>query len=227
MLTKQEVEQALPPNLKGAATQSLTDKINNIIQDPVIAESVRDNFVSYTSVLRDGRFKTEDYLNAVVYVSFKLMNQSNLEAYQRTFPARYQALVAKGTSSKDIAAYVAAYNKGKLVNAILEQTLVPVHVLNQDIYQKAINVQAELMMTANSEKVRCDAANSVLTHLAKPKDAAAGIQIDVNVGSGMDELKDMLTRLATRQRDAISEGVPTAEIAAQRLIEGKATEVVK
>lgn len=225
MLTKEEVEQSLPGNLKSAATQALTDRINTACSDPQVAEQIRDNFISYTTVLKDGRYKTEDYLNAVTYVTYKLMDLSNLEAYQRTFPNRYQALVSKGTSSKDIAAYVSAYNKGKLVNAILEQTLIPVHILNQAIYQKAINQQAWLMKNAQSEKVQSDAANSILTHLAKPKETAAGIQVDVNVGSGMDELKDMLTRLASKQREAIESGVPTEQIAAQPLIEGKVKEL--
>ena len=226
MVSIQEIAQALPGNLKVAATQELADKINNISTDPVVAETIKENFLGYAAVLKDGRYKTEDYLNAVVYVSYKLMNMTNLEAYQRTFPQRYQNLVAKGTSSKDISAYVAAYAKGKLVNALMEQTLVPIWVLNQDVYQKAINVQAELMATANSEKVRCDAANSILTHLAKPKEAAAAIKIDVNVNDGINELKDLLGRVASEQRNAISRGVGTAEIAAQPLIEGKA-EVIK
>jgi len=222
MVSIQEIAQALPGNLKVAATQELADKINNISTDPVVAETIKENFLGYAAVLKDGRYKTEDYLNAVVYVSYKLMNMTNLEAYQRTFPQRYQNLVAKGTSSKDISAYVAAYAKGKLVNALMEQTLVPIWVLNQDVYQKAINVQAELMATANSEKVRCDAANSILTHLAKPKEAAAAIKIDVNVADGMNELKGLLGRLAEQQRAAIQAGMGTAEIAAQPLIEGKA-----
>ena len=226
MVTVDELAQALPGNLKVAATQQLADKINNIAADPVVLENIKENFLGYAAVLKDGRYKTEDYLNAVVYVSYKLMNLTNLESYQRTFPQRYQALVAKGTSSKDISAYVAAYAKGKLVNALMEQTLVPTWVLNQDVYQKAINVQAELMMSAGSEKVRCEAANSILTHLTKPKEAAAAIKIDVNVHDGMNELKDLLSRLANQQRAAISEGVGTAEIAAQPLIKGKA-KVVK
>jgi len=225
MLTREMVEKALPSNLRNAATQELTDQINNIVSDPLVAQQIRDNFVSYSGVLRDGKFKTEDYLHAVAYVSFKLMGYSNQDAYFRTFPQRYQALVAKGTSAKDISAYVAAYAKGKLVNLILEQSLVPSWVLNQDLYQKALNVQAELMLTANSEKVRTDAANSLLTHLSKPKEAGPLISIDMKETNGIGELKDMLSRLANGQRAAIQNGVPTQEIAAQKLIEGSAEEV--
>lgn len=220
-LTVDQVAKALPPNLKGAATQSLTDQINNAVSDPVVAEQIRNNFISYTSVLQEGRFKTEDYLNAVVYVSHKLMGLSNQEAYFKTFPHRHAALVAKGTSNKDIAAYVAAYNRGKLVNLILEQTLVPTWVLNQDLYQKALNTQAELMTHAQSEMVRTTAANSILTHLAKPKEAGPLINLDMRDSSGMSELKDTLKSLAAKQLELIGNGVPTKSIAEHDIIEGK------
>lgn len=221
-LTVEQVEKALPANLKNAATQAFTDHINNIVSDPLVAEQVRSNFISYTSVLKDGKFKTEDYLHAVTYVSYKLMGDTNQDAYFKTFPQRHAALIAKGTSNKDISAYVSAYNKGKLVNLILEQTLVPSWVLNADIYQRAINTQAELMIHANSEKVRCDAANSILTHLAKPKEAGPLINLDMRQDTGMNELKDLLTSLARKQRDMIQDGsVSTREIAEQHIIEGE------
>lgn len=216
-LTVDQVAKALPANLKGAATQQLTDQINNVVSDPLIAEQVRNNFISYTSVLQEGRFKTEDYLNAVVYVSHKLMGMTNQDAYFKTFPQRHAALVARGTSNKDIAAYVAAYNRGKLVNLILEQTLVPTWVLNQDLYQKAINTQAELMIHANSEMVRTTAANSLLTHLAKPKEAGPLINLDLRENSGMNELKGMLLTLAQKQKELIESGVDTRVIAEQQM----------
>lgn len=226
-LTVDQVEKALPANLKFAATQPFVDQINNIVTDPLVAEQVRNNFISYTSVLKEGKFKTEDYLHAVTYVSFKLMGLTNQDAYFRTFPNRHAALVAKGTSSKDIAAYVSAYNRGKLVNLILEQTLVPTWVLNQDLYQRAINTQADLMINAQSEMVRTTAANSILTHLSKPKEAGPLVNLNLAESSGMNELKDMLTVLAQRQRDLIQGGVSTREIAEQKLIEGEATHVPK
>ena len=223
MLTIQQVEIAVPANLKSAITPQFVDTLNNLSTDPVMAEQMRENFMSYTSVLKDGRFKTEDYLSAVMYVSYKLMGKTNLEAWGLTFPQRYQTLVARGTSSKDIAAHVSAYNKGKLVNLIMEQTLVPSWVLNQDLYQRALNVQADLMANAMSEKVRSDAANSILTHLAKPKDnIAAQINIGLGENSGMNELRDTLTQLAKQQQDLINRGVSTKDIAAQTIIDVEA-----
>ena len=217
MLTVAEIKEALPPHLKTAATQGLTDRVNQANGDPEIAEHIRNNFISYTHVLGEGKFKTEDYVSAVTYVSFKLMGYTNQESYKRTFPSRYQALAARGATDKDVSAYVAAYAKTKLVNLILEQTLTPVWVLNQDIYQKAINKQAELMLTANSEKVQTEAANSLLTHLKRPETKQVEVSLGVREHSGMNELRDMLSSMAQRQQELIGQGVPTKSIAHQVL----------
>jgi hypothetical protein len=225
LLTVAEVQQAVPANMKGHITQAFVDQINNLVQDPILAEQIRNNFISYARVMQEGKFKTEDYLNAVTYVSYKLMGYNNEESYCKTFPARHQALVAKGTSQKDISAYVSAYNRGKLVNLIMEQSLVPSWVLNQDIYQEAINTQAQIMRTALSDKVRSDAANSILTHLGKPKDANFQISMEVNENSGMTELKSMLVKLAETQEQAIQNGVGVRDITAQPLIDVTPTEV--
>lgn len=219
MLTLEQVQRAVPSNLKNSVDQPLVDQINNIIADPLIAEQVRNNFISFTGVLRDGKFKTEDYLNAVVYVSHKLMGDSNQDAYFKTFPARHAALVAKGTTPKDISAYVSAYHRGKLVGMILEQSFTPVWILNRDIYQSAINTQADLMVNAASEKVRCDAANSILTHLAKPKEVGPTINFDVKESAGMDELKNAMVKLANQQQLAIENGFNIKSIAAQDIID--------
>ena len=216
--TLEDVKKAVPSHIRSNITQPLVDTLNNIAADPLIAEDIRNNFVSYSAVLKEGRFKVEDYLNAVAYVSYKIMGNTNEESYAKTFPHRYSALIAKGTAKKDIASYVSAYNKGKLINLILEQTLVPAWVLNQDLYQKAINVQADLMQNAQSEKVRAEAANSLLTHLGKPKEGSFQINIGETENSGMREMRDMLRQVAMNQQEAIQQGrMQTIDVAAQRI----------
>ena len=226
MITKEILARALPPNLKGAATDALVDAINQISADPIIAESIRENFLSYSAVLRDGKFKTEDYLNAVAYCSYKLMGDSNQDAYFKTFPQRYAALMAAGRTPKEISSYVASYNKGQLVNKIMEQALVPSWVLNAHMFQAALNTQFKLMNDEDvSHKVRSDAANSLLTHLAKPKEVGPLINIEMGENSGMTELKETLAKMAEQQRELIASGVTTQAIASQTIIEVKAREV--
>ena len=226
MITKEILARALPPNLKGAATDALVDAINQISTDPIVAESIRENFLSYSSVLRDGKFKTEDYLNAVAYCSYKLMGDSNQDAYFKTFPQRYAALMAAGRTPKEISSYVASYNKGQLVNKIMEQALVPSWVLNAHMFQDALNTQFKLMNDEDvSPKVRTDAANSLLTHLAKPKEVGPLINIEMGENSGMNELKETLAKMAEQQRALIASGVTTQAVAAQTIIDVPAKEL--
>ena len=219
-VTKELVARALPGNLKSAATDELADLINQISTDPLVAEQIRDNFLSYTSVLKEGKYKVEDYLNAVAYCSYKLMGDSNQDAYFKTFPQRYANLMAAGRTPKEISSYVSAYAKGQLVNKIMEQTLVPSWVLNQHMYQAALNTQFNLMSDEGvSAKVRSDAADSLLSHLSKPKEAGPLINIDLAESSGMNELKDAMKKMAEQQQQLIHAGMATKEIAAQDIVD--------
>ena len=156
------------------------------------------------------------------------MGCTNIDAYTKTFPAKYARFIAQGVSAKDIASYVTAYNKNKLVNLIFEQTLIPSYVLNQDLYQKALNVQADLMMNAKSEKVRCDSANSLLTHLKMPETQKVELEIGVKEDSTIAALRATTMELTKQQRLMVESGAMNAQdIAHGRLIiEGEAVEVV-
>lgn len=218
-LTVEQFKIALPEKLKKSVNQELIDQINTTLSDPDMYEAYRDNLLSYTQVMGDGRFKIGDYVNAVKYVSHKLMGCSNIDAYVKTFPDKYDRFVKQGVASKDIASYVTAYNKSKLVNLIMEQTLVPSYVLNQDLYQKALNVQAELMVSAKSEKVRSDAANSLLTHLKMPETQKVELDIAVKEDGSIAALRATTLELARQQRLMMESGAMNAqEVAHSKLI---------
>ena len=227
MLTIDQFKTALPDKVKKSVNQELIDQINKTLSEPELYEAYRDNLMSYTKVMADGRFKIQNYIDAVKYVSHKLMGCSNIEAYTKTFPDKYQNFLAQGVAAKDIASYVTAYNKSKLVNLIFEQTLIPAYVLNQDLYQKALNTQAELMIMAKSEKVRCDAANSLLTHLKMPETQKVELEIGVKEDSSIAALRATTLELARQQRLMVESGAMNAQEVAhgKLIIEGEAVEV--
>lgn len=225
-ISKELVIKAVPPNLKNAVTDDLVDRLNAITSDQILAEEVRNNFISYASVLREGKFKLEDYLNAVTYVSHRLNGDTQHDAYFKTFPSRYQNLMALGKTPKEISNYVAMFNKGKLVQKIQEQTLTPAWVMNQDMFQAALNTNYQIMMDDDvSPKVRVEAANSLLTHLQKPKEVTPAVNIDLRESSGLSELKKALGQLATQQQQLIEQGGSTRDVAAQRIIDVSAQEI--
>ena len=219
VLTLEQFKQVLPDNFKKTINQEFVDQVNQTLADPMMYELYRDNLLRYTQVMRDGKFKLVDYVNAVKYCSHKIMGATNIDAFVKTFPNRYQRFLASGTSQKDIASYITSYNKSKLVNLILEQSLIPSWVLNQDLYQKAINVQAELMINANSEKVRSDAANSLLNHLKPPEVQKVELDIGMKEHSSLNALRQSTMDLVEQQKKMVASGMLTVkDVAEQRLV---------
>lgn len=204
MLTLAEVKENLPVSNRNNITQEMVNQLNALSKDPEEARYIRENFVSFSKVLQEGKFKVGDYVRAVMYVSYKVMGKSNLEAYKATFPERYQSMVDSKKETKDIASMVTAYNKGILVTKVMERAIVPSWILNQDMFQSALQTQYELMTDVDvSDKVRCDAANSILTHLKKPEEHKSELKIDIALNDGMAALEASLIQLSKNQLNLI------------------------
>ena len=213
------LERALPDKYRKNLNKELIENINQALTDPDIQDTLRDNFLSYVDVLKDGRFKITDYLNAVRYCTQKLMGNSNIDAYIKTFPDRYQDQLQRGLSNKDIQSIITVYNKSKLVTSIMEQSLVPSWILNQHLHQEAINTQAELMRTAQSEKVRSDSANSLLIHLKPPEVTKVELDVGMKDNDQLAQLRETTLMLAAQQKKLIEGGAMTAKaIAEQKVI---------
>lgn len=209
-LTIADVRTAVPASVKNNITQEIVDLLNNVSSDPLVAQQVRDNFIQFSHVLTEGKFTIPDYVNAMHYATYILMGMKKQDAYFKTFPDRYAKMVAENRTPKEMSAYASMYAKGKLVSMVLEKALIPVWIHNQDIFQRAVQVQATLMVSAQSEKVRQEAANSLLTHLAKPKEAAAknqvNVQINHNGASVTDSLYEAVAKLSAQQQYNIRGG---------------------
>jgi len=217
-LTQDEFKAVLPAHVRKTVSKELVDGINGVLAKPETLDFLKENILGYTQVMREGKFKIIQYLNAVHYVSHKLMGSTNIDAYIKTFPDKYKRFLREGVASKDIASYATAYNKTKLVNLIFEQTLVPTHVLNAPMFQQALNTQAELMLHANSEKVRSDAANSILTHLKRPEVVKMELDIGMKKDSTLDHLRKSTLELVEQQKAALAKGTHNVkEIAAEPL----------
>ncbi len=221
VITKEQFKECVPKSLKTSISDDMVDHINKVIIDHPYAEQFRDNILGYVDVMKDGKFKVTDYLNAVQYVSHKLLGSTNIAAYTKTFPDKITKWQTEGVSAKDISAYVSAYNKNKLVQLIFEQTLTPVHVLNMDIYQEAINTQAEIMRTSRSDKVRSDAANSLMTHLKRPESAKIDLTVhNPAAESAINALEETTKALMEQQKQMMLSGLMNAQQIAHSNING-------
>jgi hypothetical protein len=217
-LTKDQFLKVLPKDVRSRVSDEVIDGINKLLVEPELRENFRDNLLSYAGVMADGRYKLQGYIDACKYVSYKLLGSSTLEAYAKTFPDRYQRLLDENTDNSSIAAYAAGFNKTQLVNKIWEQTLIPTHVLNADVFQRAINIQVSLMTTATSEKVRTDAANSLLNHLKKPESSKIQLDISYKEDKTLEDLRASTQALVDIQRRMLEEKVIDAKYVAESMI---------
>lgn len=210
-VTYDQFMKVLPKHRKNMLTQKMVDGLNGLMSNPVLRETYRDNLLSYTNVLTEGKFSLEGYVEAVRFVSFRLMGDSTVKAYSRTFPDRFQRMLDDGRDNKFLCTLASSFNKNMLVQKIFEQTMTPSHILNAGMYQDALNVQHGLMHNAKSEHVRMNAADSIMTQLRPPEVQKLEMDINVKEDQSIQELRATTLELVGVQKNLIVEGRATAK----------------
>lgn len=225
-LSKEDFVTALPSNVTKGVNSAVVDYVNEALADQDTRERFKENLFNYNKILSEGKYKVSDYISAVMYISFKSMNYTNIEAFERAFPDKMARYTREGKTMDQIHNFVSAYNRTKLVVALTAQAIIPTHILNQDLYQESINVNAKLMRNASREDVRQRAAEFLATHLAPPVDNK--VKLDIGVSEDfLSELRNATDRLVDGQLADIRSGRTTAaQIARTRIIEGVSKDVV-
>lgn len=206
MITLDVLRDVAPKKTRSMITQDLVDKLNEWNSDPALLGGFRDNVLSYINVMQSGRFKIQDYMNAVRFVSYKLIGHTDIDAYAITFPERYQRLIDAGETRDDIAPYVSIYKGNKLVVQIFEQTIVPSHVLNAPMHQEALNIALSIAKNSKSDVARVNACNTILANTKPPEAAKLEIGVTINEGSIIDDYESAMRGFVEQQKALIEAG---------------------
>ena len=198
------VKKLLPKGQRTLITQEYLDKMEESIGNPVIAEQFKENFITYLSVLQTGKYKMDDYINAVKYISHKLLGKSNIDAYAATFPGRFQRLKDEGQTQID--AFCSMYNSNKLVRAIYEQTMVPTHVLNAPLHQEALNTLAKMIHELPNGLIRVKACEVILNATKPPEVIKNEFTIGVEQQETIADLRAVVDTLADTFRVSLEKG---------------------
>lgn len=200
------------------------DRLNNLGGDSkVLSKIYKDNFFSWLKAVSGDdwdcrKYGIEDYVNAVKFVSLRLLGNTILDSYKEVFPDRVM-LVEKeyeedGDSSKlkeRLNWLASAYSKGKLVVKILQLTLVPSYIINAPLYDEALQKLAD--MIRNDEvrgMAKVKACEAILEATKQPE--VIEQNVNVNVGGGMirneamDELREVTEKLATTLKMEMEKG---------------------
>lgn len=225
MLQLEAVKKLVPKAQRTMITQDFLDKIEASVTNSEVAEQFKENFVTYLNVLSKGKYKMDDYISAVKYVSYKLLGYSNIKAYAATFPDRYQRLKDEG--QQQIEAFVSMYARGKLVNQIFEQTMVPTYVLNAPLHQEALN---ELAMMIKDPDVRgmtkVKACEAILQHTKQPEVVKGELTIGIEQSDTINDLREIVENLADTHKVLLErKGMTLKQIAETNIIDAEYTEV--
>lgn len=219
MITMKELEKAVSPKNRKYITEDMVETLNKI-QDPDFREHYKQNMVSMASILADGTYTTKDFTNAVKFVSYKLLEETDIDAYMMTFPDRYERLMnkwlAEGLTEEQIreqkiSSFVAAYKRNDLVAKVFERTLVPSRILNAPLFQEALNVQVQLMYSSRSDIVKQQAAKTVMEYTHTPEAVKIEMEIGMKEDDEIKALRDEMAKLAAMQLEKIENKVLTSK----------------
>jgi hypothetical protein len=219
---------------KSAIPDELVDEINDIIdRKPEVGDLFMDNFLNYTNVLKNSRYSINQYLNAVKFVTAKLMGYTNVDAYAYTHPERYEkyvdALHKKGITDENeiqraVSPYAQSVASGKLVSTMLSQVQIPTKLLNLGVLQEAINVEVNLMHNARSEQVREKAANTLIQYLGSEDMNRIEIDIGFKKDSIIEDYEKAMLMMTEQQLDVIKQGGDVKQVANAVIYEAKVSD---
>lgn len=219
MLALESVRKLVPKSQRTLITQEFLDKLEASVNDSLVAEQFKENFVTYLNVLSKGKYKMEDYINAVKYVSFKLLGYSNINAYIATFPERYERLKAEGQTQ--IEAFVSMYNKNKLVMQIYEQTIVPSYVLNAPMHQQALNTLAAMIVDDDVRGMtKVKACEAILQYTKQPDVVKGELTIGIEQSDTINDLREITENLADTYKMMLEKkGMKLKDVAEANIID--------
>ena len=218
----EEFKRCLPVTVRNGVSDEIRQAFNACLEDPNTREAMSQNLIGYTDIISQGKFKLEQYISAVRYCTYKAMGNTNILAYKKTFPERYTHYEEAGMPSKDINSLVSAYNKSKLVTLIYQAMMVPTYILNQDVFQEAINVQRELMLDPTVKPlVRSQAAKALMDTLKPPEVKQMELAVQVKESETVLELRKTTTELAKAQLRALQQGGNLEDMINAPIVEGE------
>ena len=224
-LSVENLKQFLPKRYHVHITEDFVKTLSQSCKDETVRDAFVENFISYTTVIKDTRTSLKRYLNAVKYVTYKLLGYSAVEAYKTTFPDN-----AEKYQGKEIYAYATAYNRTKLVNDIFQQTMVPTYVLNAPLHQRALSILGKMIEDPTVRGMaKVKACEAILQYTKQPDEIKNKIELTVEGGGDtIAELRDVTAKLAATMRENLEKGNTTlTDIAESKIVDVEYSEVEK
>ena len=197
---------------------SLISKIQELASDPDLADDYKSKMLSYTGILKDGRYKIDSYIDAIKFTSFKVSGLGIADSYKLTFPDKVARWVSEGRDNKRISSNISMYNNNELVNLVFEQTMIPTHILNAGLFQEALNVAQEIMHNSGSDIARVQALNAILQNTKAPTITKIELDVGIKEANVIDNYEEAMNMMVDKQIEIIKAGGNVKDIANAKII---------
>jgi len=210
--------------------QDTVDFINEAETNELVVDEFRENFLTYSKVLNEGKFTLKQYVNAVKFTTYKMLDYNDSEAFILTFPEKYDRLKVDYAHDDEkfrrlISSYANRFKSSKLVVQIMQQTIVPSYIYNAPLFQEALLEATKIMKHSKSDIARVNAIAQILNHTKAPEEQNVNLNIGLKDNETVSDLRDMVEELSDKQREMMKQGVSPAEIAQMKILPAKYEEV--
>lgn len=214
---KEQLQKLLPKNKKHLANDAILSLLRDPLDSSHISEFITDNFISYTDLLKNSStYGLKDYINAVKFASYRMLGDTWLECFKKTFPAKYEEHLAVGKTLDALRARADAFSRTKLVQSILERGYIAPYLLNQPLFQEALNTASKIMLDEKvSPMVRVQAAKTVLEYTKAPEVQKLQMEVGIKANDDLLQLEDTMNKLA----DVVYTGIQNGKLTSKEAIE--------
>lgn len=217
--SKEVLKKVLPKKHSSNITDEIVDFLNEAETNPNVVDEFRENFLTYSRVLAGGKYSLEEYVNAVKFVTHKMLGYSDIDSYAMIFPDRYERIMENNNNDRNVVnVYTSRYKKTKLVVQILEQTIVPSYIYNAPLFQEALLELSKIMVRSKSDIARVNAANSILQYTRPPEDQKIQLELGVKENSEVSDLMNSMENLANTQLEMLKNGASIQQIANTEIV---------
>lgn len=220
---REDLKDFIPKNLTDREAKDIIEDINTFVEgiDEEFRETYLDNMITYSHVLANGkRYNLKGYMNAIKFVSLRTGGVTIVDSYKKTFPERVESALARGKDMDYVKNAAYMYSRGKMINDLMKQSLMPIYLMFQDVAQEAVMTLARTMRETNNPYAKIKAADSLLTHLKVPEALDVKMTIDTEDTTLVDILKASENYAKTQHQAIIDGKARVLDIAKEKTLGG-------
>lgn len=225
LLTIEDVKKKFPGR-KRAITQDLVDEINDMRNnEDWHPGAFMDKMIDHQSVMTDNT-GLKSYMKAIKYLGYLEMEMTSTDSYIKTFPEQ-----SEGKDRKFLETRASQYKKTKLVQRLIAQADMPLHLFFQGYRFKAAAKLAYLMENGGSDRIQMESADKLLGHIKPPDNLKVELDLGVQKSTAVEDLQASLAMAAAGQLAALKDNkttidvlgslAPTGDIEDAELIDGE------